>query len=58
MAYAFGRRLIGGLCFLTGAVTIIGIPVFWPIAWLLLKSAKQAEREREQEIEALKSMAE
>lgn len=57
MARATGRRLGAGLCFMIGAFTIVGIPVFWPLAYFLYRDARNAEEEREREIEALEKDA-
>ena len=48
MAYAFGKRFAAFLVWSISTLTIIGIPIGWPIAWKIYKSAKAAEREAEQ----------
>jgi hypothetical protein len=58
MARATGRRLAAGLCFFFGGITVVLIPVLWPIGWRLWKDAKGAEQEREEERELLREAAE
>jgi hypothetical protein len=54
MARSTGRRFLAALCFLVGALTVIGIPILWPVGYVLYRDAKEAEREREQELDALR----
>ena len=58
MARATGRRFLAAVCFLVGGLTVIGIPILWPIGWRLWSDAKEAEREREQELDALREAVE
>lgn len=53
MAYATGTRLLAYTFIILGFVTVIGIPVFWPLAYILIGEAKTKEKEREQEIDAM-----
>jgi len=53
MAHATGLRLLAALCFFIGGITIIGSVVFWPLGYLFWKKAREVEKEREQELEAL-----
>jgi hypothetical protein len=56
MARATGRRGLAALCFLVGTLTVIGIPILWPVGYVLWRDAREAEREREQELEALQEV--
>lgn len=58
MARATGRRLAAGLCFFLGGITVVLIPVLWPLGYKLWKDAKNAEEERETERELLRKAAE
>ena len=57
MAYATGKRVLAALCFVVGGLTVIGIPILWPIGYVLWKRAKAAEAERERELDALERIA-
>lgn len=52
MAHATGTRLASAACFIIGGITIIGIPILWPIGYLLNQKAAEKESEREAEFEA------
>lgn len=54
MARATGRRFLAAVCFLVGGITVVGIPLLWPVGYVLYRDAKQAEAEREQELDALR----
>lgn len=55
MAYATGTRMLSALCFIIGGFTLVGIPVLWPVGYILYKRAAEKEHEREQELDALAS---
>lgn len=57
MARATGRRFLAAVCFLVGGLTVIGIPILWPVGYVLWRDAKEAEAEREAEVEALREAA-
>jgi hypothetical protein len=58
MPRATGRRIAAAACFLVGGLSVVGIPILWPIGYLIYKSAKSAEDERERELDALERLAE
>lgn len=55
MAHATGYRIASALCFLIGGVSLIGIPVLWPVGYWLYKKADEKEAEREAELDAITS---
>lgn len=58
MTRATGRRFLAAVCFLLGGLTVIGIPLLWPIGYVLYRDAKSAEQDAAERDAALQALAE
>lgn len=41
---ATGRRFLAALCFLVGGLTLVLIPVLWPLGYVFYRDARAAEK--------------